>query len=107
MGAENITPTGIRSPDHPSRCESLYRLSYPGQLAETCRVLKNELMFFSTLQMCLAVFKIHFNKLQMCLTVFKTYFNKLQMCLVVFKIHINKLQMCVAVFKIHSHIFSK
>ena len=30
-GAENLTPpTGIRSPDHPSRSESLYRLSYPG-----------------------------------------------------------------------------
>ena len=29
-GAENLTPTGIRSPDIPSRSESLYRLSYPG-----------------------------------------------------------------------------
>jgi hypothetical protein len=25
---ENLTPTGIRSPDHPARSQSLYRLSY-------------------------------------------------------------------------------
>ena len=29
-GAENLAPTGIRSPDRPVRSESLYRLSYPG-----------------------------------------------------------------------------
>ena len=29
-GAENLAPTGIRSPDRPARSESLYRLSYPG-----------------------------------------------------------------------------
>ena len=29
-GAENLTPTGIRSPDRPARNESQYRLSYPG-----------------------------------------------------------------------------
>ena len=28
-GAENIVPTGIRSPDRPARNESPYRLSYP------------------------------------------------------------------------------
>ena len=28
-GAENLAPTGIRSPDLPARSESLYRLSYP------------------------------------------------------------------------------
>jgi hypothetical protein len=27
-------PTGIRSPDHPARSESLYRLSYPGPIME-------------------------------------------------------------------------
>ena len=31
-GAENLAPTGIRSPDRPARRESLYRLSYPGRL---------------------------------------------------------------------------
>jgi len=28
-GAENLDPTGIRSPDRPARSQSLYRLSYP------------------------------------------------------------------------------
>ena len=31
-GAENLAPTGIRSPDRPARSELKYRLSYPGQL---------------------------------------------------------------------------
>ena len=31
-GAENLAPTGIRSPDRPADSESLYRLSYPGRL---------------------------------------------------------------------------
>ena len=30
-GAENLAPTGIRSPDRQARNESLYRLSYPAQ----------------------------------------------------------------------------
>jgi hypothetical protein len=29
-GAENLAPTGIRSPNRPARTESLYRLRYPG-----------------------------------------------------------------------------
>ena len=29
-GAENLAPTGFRSPDRPARSESLHRLSYPG-----------------------------------------------------------------------------
>jgi hypothetical protein len=29
-GAENLAPTGIRSPDRPARSESLYRQRYPG-----------------------------------------------------------------------------
>ena len=29
MGAENLAPSGIRSPDRPARSESLYRLSHP------------------------------------------------------------------------------
>ena len=29
MGAENLVPTGIRSPDRPARSQSLYRQSYP------------------------------------------------------------------------------
>ena len=30
VGAENLDPTGIRSPGLPARSESLYRLSYRG-----------------------------------------------------------------------------
>jgi len=29
IGAENLAPTGIQSPDLPPRSELLYRLSYP------------------------------------------------------------------------------
>ena len=29
-GAENLTPTGTRSPDRPAHSESLFRLRYPG-----------------------------------------------------------------------------
>jgi hypothetical protein len=37
MGAENLTPTRIQSPDHPAHRESLYRLSYHGlQLEINC-----------------------------------------------------------------------
>jgi len=36
-GAENLAPTGIRSPAHPARSQSLYRLSYPGPQAK-CRI---------------------------------------------------------------------
>ena len=32
-GAENLTPTGIRSPDRPGRSQSLYRLSYPADIS--------------------------------------------------------------------------
>jgi hypothetical protein len=31
-GAENLAPTGIRSPDRPARTQSLYRLRYPAHL---------------------------------------------------------------------------
>ena len=31
-GAENLAPTGIRSPDRPARSQSLYRLSYPAHI---------------------------------------------------------------------------
>ena len=39
-GAENLVPTGFRTPDRPARSESLYRLSYPGQHIGTLRKLK-------------------------------------------------------------------
>ena len=36
-GAENLAPTGIRSPDRPARSQSLYRLSYPALLSAVLR----------------------------------------------------------------------
>jgi hypothetical protein len=33
VDAENIAPTGIRSPERPAGIESLYRLRFPGQRA--------------------------------------------------------------------------
>ena len=32
-GAENLVPTGIRSPDHPARGQSLYWLRYPAHIS--------------------------------------------------------------------------
>jgi hypothetical protein len=32
IGAENLAPTGIRSPDRPARRQSLYRLRYPAHI---------------------------------------------------------------------------
>jgi hypothetical protein len=37
---EKSHPTGIRSPDRPARCQSLYRLSYPAHICENV-VLQN------------------------------------------------------------------
>ena len=38
-GAENLASTGIRSPDHPARSESLYLLSYPGPRVVTAKFI--------------------------------------------------------------------
>jgi hypothetical protein len=45
-GAENLTPTGIRSPDRPARSQSLYGLSYPAQMYKVERNIKYHLNFF-------------------------------------------------------------
>jgi len=37
--AENLAPTGIRSPDRQARSQSLYRLSYPGPLMQPLLIL--------------------------------------------------------------------
>jgi len=39
--AENLAPTGIRSPDRPTRSESLYRLSYAGPLIHSKQCIKS------------------------------------------------------------------
>ena len=38
--AKSRLPNGIRSPDRPARCESLYRLSYPGPYKYECLCYK-------------------------------------------------------------------
>ena len=40
LGAENLAHTRIRTPDHPARSESLYRLRYPGPQLYRCAVVK-------------------------------------------------------------------
>jgi hypothetical protein len=38
-GAENVAPTGIRSPDRSARSESLYKLYYPGPYKYICEII--------------------------------------------------------------------
>jgi len=46
MGAKNLAPTGIRSPDRPCRSESLYRLSYFGLCCNMQEInIRHELNF--------------------------------------------------------------
>jgi hypothetical protein len=40
IGAENLAPTEIRSPDLPARSESLYRLRHPGSYIQFVQWLK-------------------------------------------------------------------
>jgi hypothetical protein len=40
-GAENLAPTGIRSPDRPARSQSLYRLRCPANNVDVYWKLKN------------------------------------------------------------------
>ena len=47
--AENLAPTGIRSPDRPARSESLYRLSYTGPLLYPGHLLKLQTIRISVL----------------------------------------------------------
>ena len=60
-GAENLVPTGIRSPDRPVRNQSLYRLSYPalGQMLTygiyvrpvfVCQLLEFKSIFYNPLK---------------------------------------------------------
>jgi len=48
-GAENLAPTGIRSPDRPARSQSLYRLSYPAHIlafmASRIRTISGKYLF--------------------------------------------------------------
>ena len=45
-GAENLAPTGIRSPDRPARSQSLYRLSYRAHIeCNTRKEIKGEFIW--------------------------------------------------------------
>jgi hypothetical protein len=47
-GAENLAPTGIRSPDRPSHSQSLYRLRYPDHTKnEYVDLLLTHITYFS------------------------------------------------------------
>jgi hypothetical protein len=43
-GAENLTPTGIRSPHGPTHSKPLYRLSYPGPTDDAYRAFNSACM---------------------------------------------------------------
>ena len=45
--AENLAPTGLRSPDRPARSESLYRLRYPGPRSELRTIIKKILIQYN------------------------------------------------------------
>jgi hypothetical protein len=51
-GAENLAPTGIRSPDRPARSQSLYRLSYPthGITINATKFIRRSFTILSTLE---------------------------------------------------------
>jgi hypothetical protein len=40
IGAENLAPTGIQSPDLPAHNESLYRLHYPSPFVNCMEIMK-------------------------------------------------------------------
>ena len=63
-GAENLAPTGIRSPDRPARSQSLYRLSYPAHFSDVRRIFfSREWKHFETIvaeEYCWAMRPIRF-----------------------------------------------
>ena len=59
IGAENLAPTGIRSPDLPACSYSLYRLSYPGPRLLVLRHSKSRCRWR---QIHLYMYRIYFAK---------------------------------------------
>jgi hypothetical protein len=62
-GTENLTPTGIRSPDRPVFSESQYRLSSPGPCIVSVFVQKYTAYLHMKLQYCLFVYFFAFQRL--------------------------------------------
>ena len=50
IGAENLVPAGIRSPDLPARNESLYRLRHPSSLSDFIETLTLSTNFRTSLK---------------------------------------------------------
>ena len=65
IGAENLSHTGIRSPDRPARSEFLYQLRYPALCA-----LRSNVIYFHTctlhLTLCSTVTNKCINALNLC-----------------------------------------
>jgi len=62
-GAENLAPTGIRSPDRPARSQSLYRLRYPATnikiyLTNICRENIKCFLLFRFVFSCFFLFNV-------------------------------------------------
>jgi hypothetical protein len=53
--AENLNPTGIRSPDRPARSESLYRMSLRGPYMTPCTHFISLVIFVASLPVVLDV----------------------------------------------------
>jgi len=58
-GAENLAPTGIRSPDRPARSQSLYRLSYLAHQVYNSSALLLCLVALEGMRSCVCVFGIN------------------------------------------------
>ena len=84
-GAENLAPTCIRSPDRPSRSESLYRLTYPDPdfFCSYYYYYYYRIIFYSTAQtLCAWTLLRKFVSYFPCLSViFCTHFRHLYSCL--------------------------
>jgi len=71
-GAENLTPTGIRSSDCPARSQSLYRLRYPAQENQYyfLQFWKNLLMVLFALSSSFKLTDMHKNYLEISMLPF-------------------------------------
>jgi hypothetical protein len=56
-GAENLHPTGIRSPDLPARSQSLYRLSYRAHIKDNNVQILLEFLYVNKLKKVVQCYK--------------------------------------------------
>jgi hypothetical protein len=67
MFVENLTLTGIRSPDRPACEDSLYRLRYPGPRFILCTDIKSQLTESAVRRVCTVQSFKHFGALALCI----------------------------------------